>query len=218
MPFGYIGQNQTKQLVKNSGVLSSFDVSHLEKQGHTGGSLELISEQTSDGSSATIDFLDIKENVYDVHLLTYNNVGATGADYDSVLIRLYESGVLETGSVYQWANQRIRANGGVNEYKSTVSSTLPVHNNGVSNSNYEKINSYVYLYNLGNTNKYSFATWQTAQIPSYSESQIFSTNFGGGVLPQASVVDGIRLYDTQATGTSVIKTGSNFKLYGVKQI
>ena len=32
MPFGYIGQNQTKQQVKNSGVLSSFDISHLEKQ------------------------------------------------------------------------------------------------------------------------------------------------------------------------------------------
>ena len=41
MPFGYIGQNQTKQQVKNSGVLSSFDISHLEKQGHAGGSLEL---------------------------------------------------------------------------------------------------------------------------------------------------------------------------------
>ena len=36
MPFGYIGQNQTKQKVKNSGVLSSFGVSHLEKQGHSG--------------------------------------------------------------------------------------------------------------------------------------------------------------------------------------
>ena len=29
MPFGYIGQNQTKQKVKNSGVLSSFDISLL---------------------------------------------------------------------------------------------------------------------------------------------------------------------------------------------
>ena len=181
------------------------------------GKLELIETQVADGTTTVIDFLDIKEDVYNVHFLTYNNVGATGADYDSVLIRLYESGVLESGSVYQYANQRIRANGGTNEYKSTVSSTLPVHNNGVSNSNYEKINCYVYLYNLGDTNKYSFATWQTVQIPSYSESQIFSTNFGGGVLPQASVVDGIRLYDTQATGASFIKSGSSFSLYGIAE-
>ena len=45
MPFGYIGQNQTKQKVKNSGVLSSFEISHLEKQGHAGGSLEFIEEE-----------------------------------------------------------------------------------------------------------------------------------------------------------------------------
>jgi hypothetical protein len=181
------------------------------------GKLELIETKVADGTTTVLDFLNIKEDVYNVHFLTYNNVGATGSDYDSVLIRLYENGVLESGSVYQWANQRIRANGGTNEYKSTVSSTLPVHNNGVSNSNYEKINSYVYLYNLGDTNKYSFATWHTVQIPSYSESQIFSTNFGGGVLPQASVVDGIRLYDTQATGASFIKSGSSFSLYGIAE-
>ena len=217
MPFGYTGQNQPKQTVSNSGVFSITDVAELQSQGKLGGSLELIAEQTADGTTATIDFLDIKENVYDVHLLTYNNVGTTGTDYDLILIRLYESGVLESGSVYQWANQRIRANGGANEYKSTVSGSLPPVNNGISNQAIEGINSYIYLYNLGNSNKYSFLTWQTSQIPSYSESQVFSTNFGGGTLPQASVVDGIRLYNTQATGTSYISNGSNFKLYGVKQ-
>ena len=41
MPFGYIGQNQPKQKVKNEGVLSSFDVSLLEKKGQAGGSLEI---------------------------------------------------------------------------------------------------------------------------------------------------------------------------------
>jgi len=213
----YLG-TQPNDVKKNTGLYTPSEILQLEKDGHWGGSLELIEEQTADGTTATIDFLDIKENVYDVHLLTYNNVGTTGTDYDLILIRLYESGVLESGSVYQWANQRIRANGGTNEYKSTVSSSLPPVNNGISNQSIEAINSYIYLYNLGNSAKYSFLTWQTAQIPSYSESQVFSTNFGGGTLPQASVVDGIRLYNTQATGASSISNGSNFKLYGVKQI
>ena len=213
----YLG-TQPNNVKKNTGLYTPSEILELTKDGSWGGSLELIAEHTADGTTATIDFLDIKENVYDVHLLTYHNVGTTGTDYDSILIRLYESGVLESGSVYQWANQRIRANGGANEYKSTVSSTIPVHNNGISSQAIEGINSYIYLYNLGNSSKYSFATWHTVQIPSYSESQIFSTNFGGGVLPQSSVVDGIRLYDTQATGASFIKSGSNFKLYGVKQI
>ena len=56
MPFGYIGQNQTKQKIKNSGVLSSFDVSLLEKKGQAGGSLELIEEQTISGTVAQVDF------------------------------------------------------------------------------------------------------------------------------------------------------------------
>jgi hypothetical protein len=213
----YIG-TQPNDVKKNTGLYTPSEILQLTKEGSWGGSLELIAEQTADGTSATIDFLDIKENVYDVHFLTYSNVGTTGTDYDSILIRLYESGVLESGSVYQWANQRIRANGGNNEYKSTASNSLPPFNNGISNQSIEKINSYIYLYNLGNSSKYSFATWQTSQIPSYSESQIFSTNFGGGTLPQASLVDGIRLFNNQATGASNISNGSNFKLYGVKQI
>ena len=61
MPFGYIGQNQTKQQVKNSGVLSSFDISLLEKKGQAGGSLELIEEQTVT-SVSSVNFTDIKEN------------------------------------------------------------------------------------------------------------------------------------------------------------
>ena len=47
MPFGYTGQNQTKQKVKNSGVLSSFEISHLQSLGQASGSLELIASATA---------------------------------------------------------------------------------------------------------------------------------------------------------------------------
>ena len=217
MPYGYTG-SPPNQIINNSGVFSSADIADLESQGHAGGSLELIEEQTADGTSATIDFLDIKENVYDVHFLTYSNVGGTGADYDSMYMRLFEGGVLESASVYQHANQRIRANGGTNEYKSTGTSSIFMHYGGVSNSSYQKINAYAYFYNLGNVNKYSFVTNQGVCIPSASEGSIFSMVFGGSVLPQASVVDGIRIFNNQPTGASNIKTGSNFKLFGIKQI
>ena len=62
MPFGYIGQNQTKQKVKNSGVLSSFEISHLEKQGHASGSLELISTTTISSSTTNIDLTSLQES------------------------------------------------------------------------------------------------------------------------------------------------------------
>ena len=213
----YIG-TQPNDVKKNTGLYTPSEILQLTKEGSWGGSLELIAEQTADGTSATIDFLDIKENVYDVHFLTYSNVGGTGADYDSMYMRLFEGGVLESASVYQHANQRIRANGGVNEYKSTGTSSIFMHYGGVSNSANQKINAYAYFYNLGNVNKYSFVTNQGSCIPSASEGSVFSIVFGGSVLPQASVVDGIRIFNNQPTGASNIKTGSNFKLYGVKQI
>ena len=217
MPFGYLGTTPNQQL-KNSGVFSVEEALQVQKDGEWGGSLQLIEEQTADGSSATVDFTSIKESKYDVHFLTYNNVGGTGADYDSIYIRLFEGGVIESASVYQRAVQRNRANGSTNEYKSTSASSMMMHYGGVSNGNYEKINAYAYFYNLGNSSKYSFMTNQSVCVPSASESNVFSMVFGGAVLPQTSVVDGIRIFNNQATGSSNIKTGSNFKLFGVKQI
>ena len=212
----YIGE-QVNNVKQNTGLYTPSEILQLEKDGHWGGSLELIAEQTADGTSATIDFLDIKENIYEVHLLTYSNVGGTGADYDSIYMRLFENGVLESGSVYMHSNRRIRANGGSNEYKSSSSSTIFMHYGGVSNGANQKINAYAYFYGLGNSSKFSHVTNIGVCIPSASEGNIFSMVFGGAVLPQQSVVDGIRVFDNQPTGTSNIKTGSTFKLYGVKQ-
>ena len=77
-------------------------------------------------------------------------------------------------------------------------------------------NWYCYFYNLGNSNKYSFVTFQ--KVPkrintsgNYNASGTY-IDFGGGVLPQASEVDGIRVYNSSQTASA-----GNIKLYGVKQ-
>ena len=213
----YIGK-QVNNVKQNTGLYTPSKILQLEKDGSWGGSLELIAEQTADGTSATIDFLNIKEDVYNIHFLTYTNVGGTGADYDSMYMRLFEGGVLESANVYQHGNQRIRANGGTNEYRSTSSTSIFMHYGGVSTHANQKINAYAYFYNLGNVNKYSFVTNHGSCIPSASEASIFSIVFGGTVLPQASVVDGIRIFNNQPTGASNISDGSNFKLYGIKEL
>ena len=110
MPFGYIGQNQTKQKVKNSGVLSSFDVSLLEKKGQAGGSLELIESQTISSTVAQVDFTSIKENLYDVHLLVLKKM-TTENDNKRVTLRFFESGTIETASVYHHSSFVLEAGG-----------------------------------------------------------------------------------------------------------
>jgi len=85
---------------------------------------------------------------------------------------------------------------------------MKINQNG-GNATNEKSCGYVYFYNLGDSTKFSFLTQQTIVTQNDSVQNI---TFGSSLLPQASLVDGIR-----------IKTGSgnytSFKasLYGILQ-
>jgi hypothetical protein len=206
MPYGYLGQNQPNQTVSNSGVFSITDVAELQSQGKLGGSLELIEEQTVSGVSA-VNFTSIKENVYDVHFLTTTNFNPSDDDR-GLYIRFYENGVEESGNVYQYAYQYGIATGTFGDSKTTGLDFLHCTFNAGTGTN-EVANSYNYFYNLGNSAKYSFQTMHNMNTNTSTQG-IFA--FGGGVLPQASVVDQIKLYVTSGTFSATIK------LYGVKQI
>tara|TARA_A100001037_G_scaffold303389_1_gene337256 strand:- start:261 stop:857 length:597 start_codon:yes stop_codon:yes gene_type:complete len=198
MSFGYIGDTSTsvKQQVKNKGILTTQESFDLERQGFLGGSLELIEEQTV-SSVTDVDFTSIKQNTYNVHFATWQFEKAVGR----MDIRFYESGVLETGNVYQYARQTGQTDGTFAESKSTAFGGIPI-DVGMTN---KQSQGYIYFYNLGNSAKYSFATLQ-----SFIEDYGFS--FGGGVLPQTSAVDGIRFRNVDTANI----TGT-LKLYGVKQ-
>jgi len=203
----YLG-TQPNDVKKNTGLYTPSEILQLTKDGSWGGSLELIEEQTYSSGVSFVDFTSIQENKFDVHLLQYSNVSSTEPTVNVNLnIRFYESGVLETASVYQNAFQYGGTGGAFGENKSTAQDTLGTFAGNFQNS---KANGYIYLYNLGNSNKYSFATGHSFfGHPTLGAFFIF----GGGVLPQASTVDGIRV---------MISAGNydafNIKLYGVKQI
>ena len=201
----YIG-TQPNDVQKNTGLYTPSEILQLTKEGSWGGSLELIEEQTHSSDVAIVDFTSIKENVYDVHLLQFNNL-ATGGSASNIRLQLFESGVLETASVYKWARQFGDTSGSFSESKSTANGYFTLSNyQGSTRTG----NGYIYLYNLGNASKYSFCSYQT--LGGHSTDQIV---FGNGVLPQASLVDGIRVLGS--TGT-VDMTDFSLKLYGVKQI
>lgn len=204
----YLG-TQPNDVKKNTGLYTPSEILQLEKDGNWGGSLELIQEQTTSGAVSFVDFTDIKENVYDVHYLAFNNVHQD-TDNKKLQVQLYESGVLETASVYQSAGQFYRADGTFIEVNSTGTSGMRLTGN-TGNATNETSNGYFYGYNFGNSSKYSFLTYISSDMDTTTG---FQGEFGGGVLPQASVVDGIRLNFTGGN----IDSGSNFKLYGVKQI
>jgi len=201
----YIG-TQPNDVKKNTGLYTPSEILQLEKDGNWGGSLELIQEVNASGTS-TIEFTAIKENKYDVHFMTLalDCIGGTSATF--YIGQFYEDGIgWETGGVYQFALQDGTISGSFAETKSTGTTNLSVaFFAGATNPT---INSYQYFYNLGDSSKYSFQT-----IHSFSDDTgNDGFRFGGGVLPQASKVTGIRLL---ANGTTT-STGT-VKLYGVKQ-
>lgn len=205
MPFGYTGQNLPNQTKANSGVFSISDVADLEKQGKFGGSLELIAESNPSGVNV-VDITDIQESKYNVHFL---QVEVTMSGAGSLHLQFFESGVLESGAVYQYSYQNASSAGNFSTSKGTGGNRMFVTRPGDTN---KLRTAYNYLYNLGDANKYSYQTVFGGSDD--GSTATLDIRFGGGALPQTSVVDGIRL--TETSGIQTI-TG-NIKLYGVKQI
>ena len=172
------------------------------------GKLELIETITASGD-ATIDFTSIQESTYNVHLLTFVNVQSS-ANNDVAGLRFYESGTLETASVYEYAIQSNNTDPSFTEIKSIADNKIRFVGGYSTNFNFTG-NGYVYFYNLGNSAKYSFCTMHTTFG---TDGNDYNSQFGGGVLPQASTVDGIRLFNYFASGNF---SEGVFSLYGIKE-
>jgi len=208
MPYGYLGQNAPNQTVSNSGVFDISSAADLTKQGKFGGSLEFITSQTVTSMTSAIDFTNVFTDKYDVYFLESKNVQSDTTGY-TVGVQFYESGVLESAGIYQYAHSSGRSNGSFAEGRSTTESWIHIGAD-TDNTTANSSNSYTYIYNPTNSSKYTFLTKQgTGQFGT-----TYAMRFGGGVLPQASTVDGFRLRSTFTTG----QITGEFLLYGVKQI
>jgi len=174
------------------------------------GKLELISTQTI---TTTTSFMDFKESdgtfdtSYNVHFLVASNF-KPAIDNATLFMRLYESGVLESASVYQSAYQYGSATGVFGESKSTATTgfrAVP----SVGNFGSENGHSYSYLYNLSDSSKYSFQTMHSFYINQTPDSFF---QFGSSVLPQTSTVDGFRLIPSSGNIDEV-----SASLYGIAE-
>ena len=172
------------------------------------GKLELIDTQTVTTSVPSVDFTSIDESTYNVHLLMLSNMLTENNDKRTTL-RFFESGVIETASVYQFANQVGTAGGTFTEVRSTASSDIRITDN-TGNDTGESSNTYVYLYNLGDSSKYSFTTSHSTGT---NGTPTYFMEFGSGVLPQASTVDGIRVLVNGGFNL----TGGTLSLYGIAE-
>ena len=215
MSFGYIGDTSTsvKQQVKNKGILTTQESFDLERQGFLGGSLELIASSSFSSTVSVVDFTSIKEDVYDVHFLQVQNFKTATANNKRIGIQLFESGTIETADVYQYALQRVSGNA-TTEEKSHGDNLMHVIQSATGSGVGKPENFYCYFYSLGDSSKYSYQTSQAFGTDAFAGAgTVVNTQFGGGVLPQTSTVDGIRV----TTETAEDLLDFDIKLYGVKQ-
>ena len=206
--YGYIPEAPEQSFGNNKGIFNPKDIYDLTRADkYTNyGQLELIETQTYSGAVANIDFTSIQESTYNVHLLTVNNLGVTASGSSQGLIQFYESGVLETANVYQRAWQYGNVTGSFGESKSTADDTVFSFYTATGDVT---SNFYLYIYNAGDSSKYTFVTG-TMFKDDVGTPQM---QFGSGVLTQASTVDGIRIKDSSGANW----TSFDISLYGIKE-
>ena len=204
MPYGYVTK-QPNQIASNSGVFSTDDVLNLVDDKTFGGSYELIQSQTA--NDTYVNFTNIQQYKYDVHYVTWHQVkdfSTSGANFG---LRMFESGTLETASVYHGAHVEQKTSNQNYNPKGTYSFIFLSQGSLTSG---ESTSGYAYIYYAGNSNEYTYLTDH-----SITEDPVGTAAFayGGGVLPQTSTVDGFNFSSVNGSAqfTGVIN------LYGVKQ-
>ena len=208
MSYGYLGDTSTKikQVKKNDGIITASDVVDLTSKGHLGGSLKLIATASHSGDVNTIDFTSIKETEFDFHYMQIRRFGFESG-IGRIGVQLREAGTWETAGVYDYAIEYLESTGAEGEQKQQDYEYMQLE---YQNSAVGEFNANVYLYGLGNGSNYSVMNYNLFM----NSSGYSSYRFGGGSLPQASVIDGIR----------IMRSGSNdftsyeIKLYGYKQL
>ena len=176
----YLG-TQPNDVKKNTGLYTPSEILQLTKDGSWGGSLELIEEQTISSSTAQVDFTSIKENIYDVQFLKFNGLNFD-TDNKDLRLRFGVGGTIDTDNDYQRARQIGDASGNFSESRDTNINYITIAGEIGSATN-ELLNGYIYIYNAGNSSKYTFTTHQTTQI---KYTGVLQMNFGGGVYDQTA--------------------------------
>ena len=157
----YIPKDAVTQAFKsNKGVLTPNQIIELDNENKFTkfGQLELIETQTISSTPTTIDFTSIKENIYNVHFMTYNNVHGNSTTAQDLGARVSnDGGSTYESSNYTHANQDGRTDGTFSEIKSTSENRFMLAPD-LDNETNASLNGYVYFYNLGDSTKFSFVT------------------------------------------------------------
>ena len=204
--YGYIGKEVTQAFFDNKGIFTPQDIIELDQENKysTFGQLEFIETQTASNVS-TLSFDSIKETEYKVHFITMSDYVPT-VDNRHIRIRFKNAGTVDTGSNYEYAMQRNTASTG-SELKSAGDTKMwQVYSTGSATN--ETAHGYCYVYNAGDSNKFTYITTQYTNINKDSNQ---NSNFTMAVYSVANQVNGIEF---GTSGDNISR--ATFSLYGIR--
>ena len=202
----YIG-TQPNNVKKNTGLYNPNEILQLTKEGSWGVSMELIQSQTVSSAVAQVDFTSIKESAYKVHLLQLDNFStASGTNRLNLRFSNDSGSSFEAGTNYEYSIQQVGYS--FAEKKSTGTDKFDYLANKDGTNVYC---AYIYLYNLGDSTKYSLINNQS---PVNMDGTYIFGYWGGGCYDVAETINALRVFND----TGVNFTQGTAKLFGMKEI
>lgn len=202
--YGYVGVDIPEQSFgNNKGVFNPAEINELvaDNKWTTFGQLELIETQEITSTVATFSLDNLQENIYNVHFVTITNWLPSNDDRH-IGLRFKTGGVTDSASNYQYA--MARNNSGASEVKSANDTKIWLaYNVGLTREN---LNGYFYIYNAGDSSKYTFVTSQNLHFGVGIDS-----NFQSAVYDTTNVVNGMEFF---ASGENM--TNGIFSIYGIR--
>tara|TARA_Y100001938_G_scaffold126435_1_gene178377 strand:- start:1371 stop:2000 length:630 start_codon:yes stop_codon:yes gene_type:complete len=200
-------ENVTQSFKNNKGIFTPNQIIKLDHENKYTkyGQLELITTSENISDVNFVDFTNIKEDEYDVHFITVSNFQAVSSSISGG-VRLFEQGVIESGAVYDHAALKMdNSTGSTTNLKSTASSGLGI---SFDFDPQTSRNVYFYLYSAGDPTKYTVMTHHHTGI----NNSAIVYKFGGGGLPQQSIVDGFRIYSASSDNMNI----DSVSVYGIR--
>tara|TARA_R100001460_G_scaffold22589_1_gene45932 strand:- start:2463 stop:3050 length:588 start_codon:yes stop_codon:yes gene_type:complete len=162
------------------------------------GKLTLLETKTL--STAAAEFTSLDVSTYNVHLFVYSDLITPASTQSEFTLRVSDDGgsSYETAN-YQFGNQRGFASGTFAERKSQSQASIRLFGDLTGSAN-GKGNGYCYMYNAGDSSKFTFFT---------NHNSFFQTNvaygmeFGSSVYAVASTINAVRFAFGAVNGTNI---------------
>ncbi len=204
----YLG-TQPNDVKENKGLYTPKKILELTKAGSWGGSLELIQSETVSGAVSSVEFTSLKESIYNVHLLEIIGVVCSADNKAYELAFSNDSGSSFETSNYKWAFEYMKSNGTFQEKNNNSGGDITFIQN-VGNASNENLNGYIYMYNLGDSSRYSNATFQMTAI---TQDPDYISTYGGGIYMVNETINAFQIKPSSDNISSGV-----LNLYGLKML